>query len=303
FDLEGSYVLRLTGDDGELATSDDTTVTVQPPIDVATFYVTSSSGDTVSGISFKDEDILAYDVPTGGWSMHFDGSDVGLSGNVDDFHINADGTILLSMTSAVTIPITDAAGNAVPTLIDDFDIVRFVPTSLGENTAGTFEWYLDGSDVGLGGTSEDIDGIGFAPDGRLVVSTTGSFSVPDSTGLAPVSGKDEDLIVFNASSLGEATSGFWALYFDGSDVDLGSSGEDVNGTEIDDNGDIYLTTKGLFSVPGVSGDGNDIFVCGAPQTGDTTTCTYTPLWDGSASGLPVTHVVDGFDLAKMTGAP
>ena len=32
------------------------------------------------GVSFRDEDIVAYDVNTGTWSLYFDGSDVGLVG-------------------------------------------------------------------------------------------------------------------------------------------------------------------------------------------------------------------------------
>ena len=34
-------------------------------------------------------------------------------------------------------------------VVEGRDIVRFVPTSLGETTAGSFEMYFDGSDVNL----------------------------------------------------------------------------------------------------------------------------------------------------------
>ncbi|MEZ4679202.1 MAG: hypothetical protein R2932_33785 [Caldilineaceae bacterium] len=105
--------------------------------------------------------------------------------------------------------------------VDRGDIVRFTPTTLGESTAGSFSWVLDGSDVELEAIAENIDGIARIPDGRLAVSTYGSF---DLTGL---SGDDSDLIVFNATTWGEATAGSWELYFDGSDVALTLTGEDI----------------------------------------------------------------------------
>ncbi|MEM8859807.1 MAG: S8 family serine peptidase, partial [Chloroflexota bacterium] len=45
-----------------------------------TIFVSSSSGGTVGGVSFADEDIIAYDTASATWSMFFDGSDVGLGG-------------------------------------------------------------------------------------------------------------------------------------------------------------------------------------------------------------------------------
>ena len=104
--------------------------------------------------------------------MYFDGSDVGLSSSgssdVDAFYLLDDGTLLLSFVGATTIPDVGA--------VDDSDIVRFTGT-FGSNTSGTYEWYFDGSDVELTSNGEDVDAIGFAPDGRLLISTTGNPSV------------------------------------------------------------------------------------------------------------------------------
>ena len=174
--------------------------------------------------------------------------------------------------------------------VDDSDIVRFYPTSTGTTTAGTFALQFDGSDVGLTTNGEDIDAIAVSTDGKLVISTTGSYSVAGS------SGADEDMIIFTATSFGSATSGSWAQYFDGSDVALNtSSSEDVNGSTIDTNGDIYLTTVGAFSVTGASGDGADIVLCVPGSTGTTTTCTFSLYWDGSAFGYGG-ESMDGFDI-------
>ena len=250
--------------------------------------MSSSSGGNAGGVSFADEDILVYDTGTGTYSMFFDGSDVGLSGagarDVDAFHILDDGSILISIVSASTLP---DVGN-----VDDSDILRFVPTSTGTNTAGTFEWYFDGSDVGLTTNGEDVDAIHILANGDLVISTAGGFSV---TGL---SGADEDLSVFSPTSLGATTSGTWSAYFDGSDIALNNSGsEDVHGTWVDEAGtDIYLTTRGSFAVTGVSGDAADIFTCNNVTIGAATSCaSFSMFWDGSANGYG-SEVLDGFQV-------
>lgn len=217
--------------------------------------------------------------------MYFDGSDVGITGDVDAFTLMPDGSILLSLDAAATV-----VGLGT---VDDSDIIRFVPTSLGADTAGTFQWYFDGSDVSLSTSNEDIDAIDFAPDGRLLISTIGAFSV------TAASGEDEDLVAFSAATIGSATSGTWSLYFDGSDVALNTaSSEDINGVWVDPaNNQIYLTTLGAFSVPGVSGDGADIFVCTPSSLGATTTCTFSMYWDGSAFGF-AGEVADGITIVK-----
>ena len=217
--------------------------------------------------------------------MYFDGSDVGVTSDIDAFFRMPDGTILLSV---------DADG-AVGTFgaVDDSDIIRFTPTSLGPTTAGTFSWYFDGSDVGLSTTAEDIDAIGFAPDGKLVISTLGAF------GVTGVSGNDEDLLVFTATTLGATTTGTWALYFDGSDVGLNeATSEQINGIWIEAaTNKIYLTTTGNFSVPGLSGSGSDIFICTPGTLGNTTSCTYTSYWVGASNGF-AGEIVDGLHIVK-----
>ena len=46
-------------------------------------------------------------------------------------------------------------------------------------------------------------------------------------------GKDEDVLAFTPTSLGDVTSGSWAMYFDGSDVGLAeTSGEDVDALDV-----------------------------------------------------------------------
>ena len=209
--------------------------------------------------------------------MHFDGSDVGINTDVNAFHILDDGSILMSFNTTTT---AGAAGS-----VDDSDIVRFIPTSTGTNTAGTFEFYFDGSDVGLTTNAEDIDAI-TVEDGDLLLSGLGALRVSGAT--AP----DEDLLRFSATSLGANTSGSWSFAFDGSDVALNnSSDEDVWGASFSGS-DLYLTTRGTFSVAGAAGDGADIFTCGSAGLGSSTSCSFSLFLDGSANGLS-SERVDG----------
>jgi hypothetical protein len=243
-----------------------------------------SLGSTGSGnLAFaRDEDIVAFDGAT--FTQYFDGSDVGIStGNMDAFTVISSSSILMSFDQAITLPNVGT--------VDDFDIVQFTGT-FGDNTAGTFTLYFDGSDVGLDATSEDIDAINRLPNGVLLISTSGGISVPG------VSGLDEDILAFTSTSLGATTSGTWSMYFDGSDVGLNTdAGEDIDGLFVATNGTIYLSTRGAFAVTGVSGTASDIFSCTPVTLGATTNCTFSSslYFTGGNWGLN-TNNVDGLAL-------
>ena len=279
----GTDVVTLTVTDDLGGTASDTvvvTVEAAPPPPPPTpggelLLVSSSSGGTVGGVSFADEDVLSVDIATGQWSLLLDGSDIGLGGagarDVDAVHRLDDGSFLLSIAGPSTLP---DVGD-----VDDSDLVRFVPTSTGAATAGTFEWYLDGSDVGLTTSGEDIDGVAVLPGGDLLLSTAGGFSV------AGASGGDEDVLRFTPASLGSSSAGTFAVHFDGSDVGLADTGdEDVWGLSVDGD-DLLLTSRGGFSLAGLTGTGADAFRCAGHGAGATTSCAEVVLvLDGSASG-------------------
>lgn len=247
-------------------------------------YISSNSFGSAGGVHYKDEDILLYDVATGDWSLYFDGSDMGLRAtDVDAIHLMEDGNILMSFAQRLHVP---GFGK-----VDDSDIVKFIPTTLGEDTAGTFEWFFDGSDVGLCKSGEDVDAFGFTGDGRLVVSTNASFTVPK-TGGGHFLGTDDDLIVFNATAFGSDTQGDWEMYFDGSDV--WDHTEDIWGTWLDSlTGDIYFALQNDFTAGAISGDALDIFICHPQSLGENTACTFEMFFDGSAAGFGG-HNMDGF---------
>ncbi len=238
----------------------------------------------------NDEDIVALDPATGTYYWVFDGSDVGITTDIDAFDVLDNGHILMSFDGNTTV-------TGVGT-VNDPDIVEFTPTSLGSTTAGTFTWKFDGSDVGLSTTYEDVDALFFLADGTMVVSIRDAFSV---TG---ISGQDEDLIRFTATSWGSTTAGTWSWYFDGSDVGLSTtSNEDVDGiwldTAVTPYPYVYLSTLGTFSVTGISGENEDIFVFKPTALGSTTAGTYnTTLYlDGSLFSLS-SYDIDAFDVQR-----
>jgi serine protease AprX len=239
----------------------------------------SGLGPNGSSLAYADEDILSWNGSY--YEMVFDGSAAGLPSSSDIFAFDIDSAnnrILMAFSAALTVP-------GVAGTVDDSDVVAY---SL---TTRTFSLFFDGSDVGLDSSSDRIDAFGLLPDGRLLFSTVGNPTVPGLSGLA-----DEDLLVFTPTSLGANTSGTWALYFDGSDVGLSnSSDEDVNAVAVDGQGRVYLSTLGNFSVSGLSGQDEDVFVCTPSSLGPTTACSFSLFFDGTAHGLSADDI-DAIDL-------
>jgi hypothetical protein len=275
FATAGSYTLRLTASDGALATSDDLLITVNPappPPAANLIFVSSDGNGKAGGVSYQDEDILVFDPATRAWSMFFDASRFGITGDIDAFEVLPNGDILFSLDALATLPGLGA--------VDDSDIVRL------EAASGLFAWHLVGARVGLTADNEDVDALALAPDGRLVISTLGAFSAPGPSG-STITGDDKDLLIFTGT-LGASGSGYWALHLKGSAIGLTDKNENVWGAWIDPaNGALHFSTKGAFSASGtggpLSGDNNDIAVCNpfAP----TATCTLARFWDGAAVGF------------------
>ncbi len=97
------------------------------------FYLSASGSGTVGGVAFAPGDIIKF-IPAGGWSMHFDASDVGLTKNVNAVAIEANGDILLSLAAGQNVPGVGA--------VQPQDVLRFTPTSTGPTTAGAFTMAL-----------------------------------------------------------------------------------------------------------------------------------------------------------------
>lgn len=272
----GTGACMLTMDGDKLVTA---TFTAAPPPTADLIYLSGSKDSKLGKLKVGDEDILAFNLANGSWSLVWDGSDVGIKGDLDDFAILADGSMLMSFEQPERI-------NGM--MVADADIVRFIPTTLGANTTGRFEFYFDGSDVGLTTNAEDIDAFAVLPNGDLLISTRGLVIVPG------VIASDVALLRFTPSSLGLNTAGTWSIALRGISVGLNILTESVRSVWVAPDGQLYLTSEGNFQVNGgLRGDGDDIFVCtpSAPPT----VCTFSRFWDGAAAGFNG-GFIDGLDL-------
>jgi hypothetical protein len=281
FDLNNVYDVTVQVSDGNGGLDSQTIAVTVTDVneDPAPLYFSLRAAGTVGGVAAANEDILFFDGTS--FSLAFDGSNVGLATfRIDAFTRVDANTILLSF---------DAPGAVlgINGTVDDSDVVQFDATSLGpNNTAGSFSMYFDGSDVGLTADAHDVDAVELLPSGNILVSTTGSATV------SGVTARDEDLLEFTSTSLGDVTVGSFAVYFDGSDVGLGDADEDVDAAAIDASGNIYLSTTNAFAVPGASGADEDVFVFDPTTLGSDTIGTFlsTLYFDGSGFGLDANDV-------------
>lgn len=152
----------------------------------------------------------------GAFSRFFDGGPWGLSGpagNVDAFDLLSDGSLVISVEGHASLPAQGHPSSGM-VVAEDKDLLRFVPDAAGDYTSGTWSLYFDGSDAELTFPSEDVDAVSIADDGRLFLSTWGSFFT------AGFGGGNEDVVEFAPESLGEQTSGSYVhpLLFNGSEV-------------------------------------------------------------------------------------
>lgn len=276
--------------------------TIPSPTTIYLGFKTSDTieypNDSFPNLSYKNEDILALDPMTGLFSIFFDGSVCGLGdANLDDFDLLPNGHLIFTLRTPFTIPTLGE--------VDDSDIIEYTPDP---NGCGTFQIRVKGAEVGLTDGAEDIDGLGVAADGSLLVSTIGTARVPSATGELQV--RDQALI-----KLDEAT-GTWSLYFDGEDVGLVSSSEDIRSAWEypipDEQGalNLFLTMSGDFTVASVnsdSGDKNDVEGCTLLQAGDTTECAFYKFLNGEAvnagnqlDGLALSYLPSGTALGAIT---
>lgn len=144
--------------------------------------------------------------------------------------------------------------------VDNEDVVAFDGTD--------FSLFFDGSAHGLAGFA--IDGVSVLEDGDILLSFTNAGSVPGISQTVD----DSDIVRFDA-----ATGGI-EMFFDGSDVGLASSGEDVDGLELLPDGRLLVTVNNLFGVPGVRGNDEDVIVF-TGTFGSSTSGSWEMYFDGA----------------------
>lgn len=228
---------------------------------------------------YDDADIYRLDPASGAYDKVFDARDAGLPGNADIDALSVVGPDTFYMSFA------RGAGTTVPGLgsVRNSDVVLY--------RAGVFERFFEGADVGLGdkGFAENVDAIHVESDSAILISTAGRPSVG---GLSTANKED---ILRCEGTFGATTSCTWSLYFDGSANALSGRDENIDAFyELD--GELYLSTLGPFSVPGVTGKNNDILRCASTQSGALRTCaSFHRFIEGDFYALP--DDVDAIDFA------
>jgi len=153
----------------------------------------------------------------------------------------------------------------------DEDILALNPSN------NRWSMYFDGSDVGL--SYKDINAFHIQQDGNIL------FSLDSPQTLGGVYYDDSDVIKFTASSLGNRTRGSFSMFFDGSDVGLTSSSEDIDAIALLYNGDMVLSTIGTAYVSGATARDEDMLRFRKMQYGNNTRGSWSLYLDGSDIGL------------------
>lgn len=198
-------------------------------------------------------------------------------------------------SAGVNVLMTFLTSTSVPGVgtVENEDIVAY-------NTGtGVWSLYFDGSDVGL--TSFAIDALAVLPSGQLLISVDLDGTLAGLTGgPSGTSVDDSDIIQFTPSSLGATTAGTWTFYFDGSDVGLTTTGEDIDALSISATGQLVISTIDPPSVTGLTGLQDEDLIAFTPGTlGSATTGTWSYYFDGSDVDLATNNNED-VDAACIT---
>jgi hypothetical protein len=276
FSAAGTYVLRLTADDGVNApVFDELTITVLPP---TLLYFSTLGNVIVGGLgSGDDADIYAWKGGTS-YERFFDASanDVPGGADVDAFAVVDSDTFYVSFEGGTTLP-----GVGV---VAAQDVVRY--------DAGTWSMFFDGSDVGLTTNGENVDAFEIISPSTVIVSAAGGgggIDVPGITGEA-----QQDLLRCNGS-FGLDTVCTWSFYLDGNEVGLQAGPENIDGAAVVGSA-VSLSTEGGFTIPGAggaSGDDEDVFTCASLASPTSCSGGWSVFFDGSANG--VTDDLDAID--------
>lgn len=285
-DDDGTNPANIVLDPGETVTCTfiNSRMTTAPQ---ESFYVTTPIAGKVRTLAYSPGDILLYDTVLNTWTVHFDASLFGISKPLNDFVLMDDGSILMAFKAQVK----PRGQNGAIVTINPQDVARFVPTGSGANTAGYFELYFDGSDVGLSTSSEKIDALGWSaqgPSGTLLISTTGAATVKRLNG-TNLKAADEDLLSFQIVTPGAATAGTWTLAFDGSTLP-GMGVENVTSVWVDGaTGTLYLTVLNNFTIKGVAGTNKTVISV-------TSAGVVEKYWDATVADFKV--IVDGLHIVR-----
>lgn len=271
--------------------SDDSSVTVDPS-DGDQVHLSWTDSSTFLFVLDEDQELPLTDGDLqtfpkgdvirsvgGAYETVIDGSDLGLHSFRERGFPQAPVSLSRHIDALASLPADDPAERptqflmsftelgpvpGIPGKVEAADIVLFTADALGEETSGTFELYLDGSDVGLITSGENIDDIEVEQTDEgvdLYLSTTVGFSAE--SGPNAVQGRSDDILVCRGATTGQtsACAGL-EIGFDGATVQLSDIDSFAfNGLGNTGEGAAFFSTSGPFSVATGTGDRSDLLSC------------------------------------------
>jgi PKD repeat protein len=252
--LGGSFTVTLTatGPAGSDTETKSAFVQVRNLLSDDDYYLSFDAPTSVPGLGVvPPEDVVKFDMATGTWTLFIDGSDLGLAGNnITAFHNFGNDACIFAIEQTQVVPTVIFADSSQ--IITPNDLIYFLPQSTGANTTGFMYFVFDGSDVGLDGPDEAIDGVYHDGVQFLALSTKGTTFTP-TTGVT----QGEDVLAFDVQSFLFLTAGIFFPALDGSDLGLSTSGENINALHFDLSLGMSFSTEGALSAGGISGDADD----------------------------------------------
>ena len=140
-----------------------------------------------------------------------------------------------------------SGGNVGGVSFNDEDIM------VVDTATGVWAMYVDGSDLGLTATGQEIDGLHVKPDGSVLFTLGAADNL---AGVGPVD--DHDVLLFTPTSTGPETSGTLSMYFNGEDHQLTTSDEDLDAISLAPDGALIVSTRGSYNVGSLSGGDEDL---------------------------------------------
>ena len=135
---------------------------------------------------------------------------------------------------------------------------------------------FDGSDVGL----TNLSAFFLESDGTILLSFGGNTILPN---VGTVN--HADILRFTPTQLGDTTAGAFTLVLDGSDVGLDTYSESIDAVGRTADGQLFISTSGMFDALGQAGAQCDLFAFNAASLGDDTSGSWALYFDGSDVGL------------------
>jgi hypothetical protein len=148
---------------------------------------------------------------------------------------------------------------------------------------------FDGSTRAL--AAEDVDALARLADGKLLLSLDSpARNLP---GLGTTIIDDSDVVRYDPAT------GQYSWYFDGSDVGLTTTAEDVDALELLPDGRLLISTTGGVKVTGVTATDEDMLAFNGTLGSDVTTGSWSLYFDGSDLGTTLKDI-DGVAYLPAT---